>query len=278
MNNLTPQKRMDKNGRLVTRHVLSSKNTAAKNIPSVQTPPRIEDQVRAFQKLHPFWKSLKQHEMDALYPVALIIAPAMEKGGFSYYISTIDTEDPNWVDQITAVSHFINRIGPVKDADTTSRTLYHASRYHGVTESEIPFQDELIQKRVDDVLRLVEESRFAHAFIDERGPSEVAFQQENFTKRLCVGVSAGEHESLTIALDDLSEFIDFQDGEAEKDEVRENLQYDELIDYIMYVRETGKTTSQHALDMVKNQKYNVAAAKEMLDNYDGASVLIDGTL
>lgn len=273
---------MDKHGKLVTRHVLSSANTTARVLPSVSTPPSMAKQSLEFQKLTPFWKYLKNDEMEALYPVAHIIAAALEKSGKESFFDLIiaaDTQDPEWVDSLVAVSHFINRGSAVRDAEVTGIALSYIATANSLQHSyDLVVQDEGTQSKVDETLSIIENSDFARALVGHYGSSGYANQQAAVINYLWSKVSDGDTADTVGAFTDLKGFIDFADDQHEEKDLIENLKYVDLIEYVAYAKEKTNASPDHALQLVKNQRYNVAAAKEILDDYDGAPVLIDGTL
>lgn len=284
MANLIPEKRTDRNGRLVTRHVSppAAPSTEKRAIPAAPALRSTVDEVLAFQKLYKFQGVTTPEQMRQLYPVADPIASAIECSGEpqirDLLIYMLSDRDPDWMNEMASVCHFINRVGGVNDAVSAWRAIVHLKSFHHTTVSELSNADETVQSHVTEVLDAVMKSGFAMNAVSGGGSQTADIKTDELMEYLSECAVRGSLQEKIPALLELDNFIDFNMDEHEEEPALANLDYVKLVELMEYVRNETKVSPEGALDLVRRHEFNVDEVRSMIENYDGSSALIEGSL
>lgn len=286
MSRLIPEKRADRNGRVVTRHVLppGSKSAAASSIPPVQPLRSLTEQSADYRKLGFLYGATSSNDdVHKLYPVASHVARGLEAGGKEsirdLFRNSVDPINPDWHLNFAATCEFISRIGGTSDADMIDIALYSAARYYGLSNSSDLLQaDDSVTKEAESFLRLANTSQFVGGAVGHPGTLQADIKREELVKYLCTRNSDGSLEAAVPAIKGIDGFIDFWEDEQEEPAVLDNLNYRELIEFMEDVRNNTGLSPETALSMIRSHGFKVADARDRISEYDGASALIDGSL
>ena len=271
---------------MVTRHVrpTSVPESQPRSIPTVAPLKSLTDDVLEFQKLTFLYGATgNTDDVHQLYPVARIVARALEAGDkesirdmFRY---AVDPNGPEWHLDFAATCDFIARIGGTNDADMIDMGVYHAAKHYRLDKkSDLLDADEGIKAEIDDVLKVVNTSQFVGGVASHGGDQKADIKRGDFLEYLCARSEGGTLQEAVPAIMELDGFINFWEDEQEEPKVLENLNYPALVEMMEYIREHTELSPETTLNIVRSSDFNVDDALDRIKEYDGASVLIDGTL
>jgi hypothetical protein len=282
MSHLIPEKRADRNGRMVTRHVLppGSEKTPSRPIPAVQPLRSRTDQVLDFQKLTFLYKDGSTEDVQKVYPVASTVARALSVSsdhaiGAIFRFFLYDNE-PGWVTDFATTCHFVAEAGGIKDGEAAYIAVRHAAMFHAV--DDLMSADEEIQRETTELVSVLNQSPFLEGVVGHGGSSGVNVKLDNLLDYLCIQISDNSLQEKMPAILDIGTFLDFLDDEQESEDVVDNLDYLELIDLMVYTREHTNLAPDTVLGMVRTQSFKVSEVRGMIDDYDGPAPLIHGAL
>jgi hypothetical protein len=282
MPNLIPEKRVDRNGRAVTRHVLAPGTASAplKPFPAVKPFTDLTKQVAEFQKLSFLMGDGTADDLNRLYPVAGTIARASELCSKEvirdlYRIALYDDE-PEWPKQFATTCHFIVEAGGATDADAVQTAVHHASVHYGV--DDLLDADASTQQKVVELVAALKESRFISGVAGHGGSQPADLKRHDFLGYLCSRIDDGTLQEAMPAIQDLDGFLNFQEDEQEDENVVKNLDYTELVNLMESVRKHTSASPELVLGMVRSHDFKAGEVLERIDSYEGFSALIDGNL
>lgn len=282
MPNLIPEKRVDRNGRAVTRHVLApgTASEPLKQFPAVKPLTDLTKQVIEFQKLSFLIGQGSMDDLNRLYPVAGTIARASELCGEEpirdLYRTALYDDEPEWVNTFATTCHFIAEAGGARDAKATQVAIQHAAAHFNVEDplhTDAPTQQKLVE-----LATALKDSQFIDGIIGHGGSQPVDVKRNDLLNYLCTRIGEGTLQDIMPAIKDLDGFINFWDDEQEAPDVVANLDYIELIGLMEYSHKHTNLSPESVLDLVSSHNFKAAEVRQLIDSYEGFSALIEGTL
>lgn len=282
MSKLIPEKRADRNGRMVTRHVLppAPASSPSRPIPAVKPMRSLTDQVLDFQKLTFLYKDGSTDDVQKVYPIAPTVARALEVSDQNvisaiFRFSLYDNK-PDWVKSFATTCHFVTEAGGSNDGEAAETAVRHAVKHHGV--KDLMSADKEVQRQTTELVAALKQSPFLEGVVGHGGSTPVNIKLDNLLDYLCTQIGNKSLQAKMPAIQDIGTFLDFWDDEQENRDVVGNLDYLELIDLMTYTRENTNLAPETVLGMVRTQSFKVSEVRIMIDNYEGAAPLIQGTL
>lgn len=282
MSNLIPEKRVDRNGRAVTRHVVAPGTASAplKKIPSVKPLTDLTKHVAEFQKLSFLMGDGTIDELNRLYPVAGTIARAFELSNKEIirdlYRDALYDDEPEWPSKLATTCHFIVEAGGATDATAVKTAVQHASMHYGV--DDLLDANASKQQKVVELVTALKESRFISGVAGHDGSQPVDIKRHDFLNYLCSRIDDGTLQEAMPAIKDLDSFIDFWKDEQEDETVVKNLDYTELVSLMEYARTHTSASPELVMGMVRSHDFKAGEVLGRIDSYEGFSALIDGSL
>jgi len=281
MPNLVPEKRVDRNGRAVTRHVLApgTASKPLKQFPNIKPLTDLTKQVIEFQKLNFLIGVGTLDDLNQLYPVAGTIAHASEVCDDKETIRDLYRNvlhDENWVDTFAATCHFIAEAGGARDPEATQIAVQYAAKHYGT--KDLLHADASTQQKVIELATVLKDSQFVNGVIGHGGSQQVNIKRQDFLNYLCSRIDSGTLRESMSAIKDLDGFLNFWDDEQEEPDVVANLDYIELVELMEYTRKHTSVKPESVLDVVSSHRFKAGEVRELVDSYEGFSALIEGTL
>lgn len=282
MSNLIPEKRVDRNGRVVTRHVSASPatNASRRSIPGVAPLTSSVDQVLEFQKLNSFYGAGTVDHINMLYPVASTIVKALECGD-SESIRDLFRDvagTPEWVESFASTCHFIQRANGTNDAQTFHKALEYASRNFGIAHQSLPSQGETMKRQVDTLLKTVNTSRFVSGALDLRASARAEKKCADLMEYLCTRSKNGTLLKSIPAISSLDGYLDFKADQHDSEPALSNLNYRGVIELMEHVMEETNVPTEYVIRLLHARHHRADDVKRIIDAHAGADVLIEGTL
>jgi hypothetical protein len=282
MPNLIPEKRVDRNGRAVTRHVLApgTASEPLKQFPAVKPLTDLTKQVAEFQKLSFLMGAGTADDLNRLYPVAGTIARASELCNKEVirdlYRTALYENEPEWSKSFATTCHFIVEAGGAKDAESVHTAVTYAAEHYSA--NDLLQADSSTQQKVVDLVAALNNSRFIDGVVGHSGSQPVDIKKHEFLNYLCSRIDDGTLQDAMPAIKDLDEFINFWEDEQEDETIVQNLDYTELVSLMEYARKHTSASPELVLGMVRSHNFKAGEVLGRIDSYEGFSALIDGNL
>lgn len=282
MPNLIPEKRVDRNGRAVTRHV-QAPGTAKEPLtkfPPVKPLTDLTKQVIEFQKLSFLLGQGSADDLNRLYPVAGTIARASEVCDKEIirdlYRAALADDEPEWANIFATTCHFIAEAGGARDAEATQIAVQHAAEHYKVEDPL--YADDSTQQKIVELATALKESQFIDGIVGHGGSQPVDIKRDDFLNYLCSRIDEGTLDDIMPDIKELDGFLAFWDDDHEQDNVVMNLDYIELIGLMGYTRKHTDISPESVLNLVRSHDFKAGEVRQMVDSYEGFSALIEGTL
>lgn len=284
MSNLIPEKRVDRNGRAVTRHILAPGATseAKKPFPPVKPLGDRTNQVLAFQRLNFLIGDGTIEDLNRLFPFAESMAPVVDVCSKEtirdLYREALYEDEPDWAVTFATTCHFIAEAGGTRDPQAAQIAIHHAADHYDYGADELLDADAPTHQKIVEMVSALKESQFLDGVVGHGGSTDLDIKRNDLLNYLCSRIDEGTLQEAMPAVKDLDGFINFWDDEQAEPDVADNLDYIELIGLMEYSRKHTGISPDSVLSMVVAHHYKVDDVRHRIDSYEGFSALIDGSL